>query len=267
MSGGQLLLGALLAGPLWIGATIWAGRRVWRNARRLATRTKRQEHLIEVAQLVGGLAHEIKNPLSTINVNLTLLSEDLARYDDDEHRRLIRRLSTVQIETDRLRDILDDFLQYARRVEMSPTVLDLREMIEELVDFFTPQAEAAHVLLRSAMPAEPVRCKVDPKLLKQAVLNLMLNAVQAMEAGGELMVQLSTDRTSATIEVIDTGPGIPADTLGKIFQVYFSTKPGGSGLGLATTRRLVREHGGDIAVESEPGKGTRFTITLPLDNH
>jgi two-component system sensor histidine kinase HydH len=257
------LIGALISGPLWVLATVWAGRRLWRNARRLAARARGQEHLIEVGQLVGGLAHEIKNPLSTINVNLKLLAEDLARREDEEARRLIRRLEAVQIETDRLKDILDDFLRFAGQYELTLTSTDLRRVIEELVDFFTPQAESARVLTRSSLPATEVRSRIDVNLIKQALLNLMLNAVQAMPEGGELLLRLSSQRNSVVMEVIDTGPGMDRDDLGKVFQVYFSTKKQGTGLGLPTTRRIVREHGGDIRVESEVGKGTRFIITLP----
>ena len=147
---------------------------------------------------------------------------------------------------------------------MTAAVVDLRALMGELTDFFAPQAEAAGVVLRTAVPESPVPAHVDGKLLKQAVLNLMLNAVQAMARGGELLMRLSGGRSQAVLEVIDTGPGIAPEKLPKVFQVYFSTKPGGSGLGLPTTRRIIREHGGDIRVESALGKGTRFVITLPL---
>jgi signal transduction histidine kinase len=220
--------------------------------------------LAELGQLAGGLAHEIKNPLSTINVNLKLLAEDLARHDDETHRRWLRRLRSVQEEADRLKDILDDFLQYAGRYELDLAAIDLRRLIDELADFFSPQTEAAGVIMRTALPEAEVRCRVDPKLFKQALLNLLINAVQAMEAGGELLVKLSAQRGRGVVEVIDTGRGMAPEELGRIFDVYYSTKKHGTGLGLPTTRRIVREHGGAIRVESEPGKGTRFTIALPM---
>jgi len=266
MNAWRILIGAVLAGPVWVAATLWLYRRIWRNARRLAARARGKEHLIELGQLVGGLAHEIKNPLSTINVNLKLLAEDLARHDDEEHRRLLRRLQAVQRESDRVREILDDFLRFAGKVDLSLHTVDLRRVIEELVDFFSPQADAAKVLMRPTLPDEQVMCRIDRNLIKQAVLNLMINAVQAMPQGGELLVKLSRRKDLAVLEVIDTGPGIPPEQAGRIFDAYFSTKPQGSGLGLPTTRRIVREHRGDIRVESEQGKGTRFLVTLPLDN-
>ena len=259
-----VLMGALLAGPLWIGLSLWASRRLWRSARRLLARARGQEQLAELGQLAGGLAHEIKNPLSTINVNLSLLEEDLRRYDDDVHQRWLRRLRSVQDEAGRLKGILDDFLRLAGKIELNLVNLDLRRLTGELVDFFAPQAEAARVVLRTSLAEQPITCSVDPDLLKQALLNLMLNAIQAMPEGGELILRVLHHGRHGIIEVIDTGVGIPPEQRHRIFDVYYSTKRSGSGLGLPMTRRIVQEHHGSIQVESEPGKGTRFVIRLPL---
>lgn len=258
------LAGALASGPLCLLAGVWIARRTWRVARRLAARTKGHEHAAELAQLAGGLAHEIKNPLSTINVNLQLLVEDAARREDEQSARWLRRLKNVQAEADRLRSILDDFLHFAGRYELTLAETDLRHLIGELVDFFAPQGDAAHVVLRTVLPEEPIRCRVDANLIKQALLNLMINAVQAMPDGGELIIRLQADRSRALVEIIDTGLGIAEVDLERIFQAYYSTKKDGTGLGLPTTRRIVREHDGSIQVHSEPGKGTRFVVSLPL---
>lgn len=258
-------LGAAAAAPIWIGVDRLLTRRVWTTARRLSRRAKGFEHLAEIGQLVGGLAHEIKNPLSTINLNLKLLAEDLARRQDDEHARLVRRIHNVQAESDRLKDILDDFLRFAGKYELTLEHVDLRRAIEELVDFFSPQAEAARVVIRVSLPEAPVRCRLDVNLIKQAILNLMINAVHAMPTGGEMLIRLNQTRKGAVVEVIDTGSGIAPEALDKIFQAYFSTKKHGTGLGLPTTRRIIHEHHGLIQVESEVGKGTRFLITLPCD--
>ncbi len=259
-----ILLGAIASAPIWMLLTLWVSRRAWKSTRRLVARARGKWQLAELGQLAGGLAHEIKNPLSTINVNLQLLSEDLAHEDDEKHRRWLRRLTSVQEEADRMRGILEDFLQYARKYEIQLEPIDLRKLVEELTDFFTPQAEANHVLLRTSIPDEPIVCEADENLFKQAVLNLIINAVQAMDKGGELLIRVSIRRGRADLEIIDTGPGIAPETLEKLFDVYFSTKRGGCGLGLPTTRKIVREHNGRITAESEPGKGTRFVITLPL---
>lgn len=259
-----LALGFVAAGPLWVAATVWVTRRLWRGARRLSARTRGHEQLMELGHLAGGLAHEIKNPLSTINLNIKLLTEDLARSDDERHRRWLRRLQGVQAEADRLKDILNDFLKYAGKYEMNPELMDLRVVVGELADFFAPQAEAAKIVMRANLPDDPVKCCVDPRLLKQAMLNLMINGVQAMENGGELIVKLGAARGQGVIEVIDTGKGMSPEQAARVFQVYYSTKAGGSGLGLATTRRIIKASGGSIDVESEQGTGTRFVIRLPL---
>ncbi|MCK5113216.1 MAG: HAMP domain-containing histidine kinase [Phycisphaerae bacterium] len=224
-----------------------------------------QSKYVELSQIVAGLAHEIKNPLSTINLNLKLLGEDLARYHDDEHERLARRLQRVQDETHRVRQTLDDFLRYAGKYELHKTRTDLKELLSNLYDFFLPQAEACGVILRNTVPAESVYCDIDVNLIKQALLNLMINASQAMAEGGELLIKLTNDDEQATVEVIDTGAGIEQSKIDAIFQPYWSSKSDGSGLGLPTARRIVREHGGALQVESEVGKGTRFLLRLPLD--
>jgi signal transduction histidine kinase len=260
----HVLAGALLSGPLWVMGTLWVARRLWRAARRLSARARGLEHLVELGHLVGGLAHEIKNPLSTINVNLKLLAEDLARFSDDHHARLLRRLRSVQDEADRVRGVLEDILRFAGKYELSLATTDIRQLVGELVDFFRPQAEAAKVILRTSMADAPVRCNVDGNLIKQALLNLMINAAQAMPEGGEMLIKVGADRRKALVEVIDTGVGIPPADLPKVFSVYFTTKKGGTGLGLPTTRRIIREHDGAIRVESEVGKGTRFVIELPV---
>ncbi|MCE5279859.1 MAG: ATP-binding protein [Planctomycetaceae bacterium] len=259
-----IIVAAVLGLAAGSGLTAWIARRTWHGARRLAARTKGHDHLVELGQLAGGLAHEIKNPLSTINVNLQLLAEDLARRGDEDDVRLFRRLKHVQAEADRLRAILDDFLHYAGKLELHPSATDIRQVVDELTDFFAPQAEAARVTLRPPRPGEPILCDIDVNLIKQSLLNLMINAIQAMPDGGELILRVEAQKNRALIEVIDTGPGIPPETMGRIFDVYYSTKKHGTGLGLPTARRIIRAHGGSIRVDSEPGKGTRFLISLPL---
>ena len=240
------------------------------RARRRHTRVQQQrasaqgELVAEMGRLTGGLAHEIKNPLSTINVNLKLLCEDLLRHDDEDHRRLLRRLEVVQGESDRLRATLDDFLRFAGKYELDLRPTDLREVVNDLVDFFSPQAEASGVVFRHTLAGQPVICRIDTKLFKQALLNLLINANEAMTSGGELLVKVSAGDGRAVLEVIDTGPGLAAEQMAHIFDLYYSTKAGGSGLGLPTARRIVNEHGGTIRVESEPCKGTRFIIELPM---
>lgn len=237
----------------------------YRRYERLQERTRQAERLAELGTLTGGLAHEIKNPLSTIQLNLQLLGEDLLP-ENPAYPRLDSRLKTVQKETARLRDILDDFLRYAGRIELNRMPVDLNRMLEELVDFFSAQAQIQRVKLRLRPSDEQLVVPVDERLFKQAVLNLLINALQAMpEAGGEIILSAGRDGRSAIVQVTDTGRGMDEETARRIFDAYYSTKRGGTGLGLPITRRIVTEHGGSIRVESEPGKGSVFTITIPAE--
>jgi signal transduction histidine kinase len=242
--------------------SVAGGVAVYRRQITLLRRMRQAERLAELGVLTGGLAHEIKNPLSTVQLNLQLLAEDLDRthplYD-----RLVTRMGTVQRETSRLREILDDFLRYAGKIELDRRPVDLNELLIELVDFFAPQAQLQRIQLRLDPGAGPVRADVDSKLIKQAVLNLMLNAMQAMPEGGEMILRAGRDDAGTTIDVIDTGPGIAPENVGKIFQAYYSTRRSGTGLGLAMTRRIVEEHGATIQVRSEVGKGSDFTLHFP----
>ncbi|HTL30701.1 MAG TPA: ATP-binding protein [Tepidisphaeraceae bacterium] len=253
-----LLLGIGLSGIV-AGVVAWFA---YQRFVRLERRTLNAERLAELGTLTGGLAHEIKNPLSTVQLNLQLLQEDLSP-DNPAYQRIISRLSTVRQETGRLRDILDDFLRYAGRIELTRQPVELNHLLEELVDFFTPQAQLHRVQLRLNRAPESVTAAVDAKLVKQAVLNLMLNALQAMPNGGELILSLGSFDHEATIDVIDTGSGISPDAVEKIFQAYYSTKKGGTGLGLAMAKRIAEEHGGHLSVQSEVGKGSDFKLHLP----
>ncbi len=291
-----LALGVLLAIPAAWGWSVRTERRV----RQLETRARSAERLAELGTMTGGLAHEIKNPLSTIGLNIQLIEEDLAdladvlppplepaadetlpqRRGDPPRERLARiqkRTQGLHRETGRLRDILEDFLRFAGRIELDRQPVDVNAICDELVDFFQPQADEARVNLRCDLHARPASVSADAGLLKQALLNLLINACQAMTdardkhlpAGGnnELILRTANIKTKGRAElavhVTDTGPGIPAEAIEKIFRPYYSSKRGGTGLGLPTTRRLVEEHGGSLTVHSELGRGTDFVITLP----
>ncbi len=272
--------GVLLTVPL---AAVVA-KRTERRVRRLEQRARRAERLAELGTMTGGLAHEIKNPLSTIGLNLQLVQEDLGDLlhesqagplPADRIHRLQRRFESLAREVQRLREILEDFLRFAGRMRLDRADVDLNQLLDELVDFFEPQAQEAGVKIRTQPMPSPLIISADGSLLKQALLNLLINATQAMKSarekpntphGGanELIVRLDRRGDEALIHVIDTGPGIDSATVGKVFQPYFSSKPGGTGLGLPTTRRIVEEHGGTIQVHTELGRGTDFTITLPI---
>jgi signal transduction histidine kinase len=264
----------------WQLSVRWA-RRQRKKELQLVQRTQRVEKLAELGVLTSGLAHEIRNPLSTIKMNLQLLAEDIARQqkeleptpggfleklDTPEQvlQRYLRKIETVGGEADRLAETLNDFLRYAGKLELHPARCDVNEMLDDLIDFFTPQALSQGVQVRQSLASGPLWCKVDTDLLKQAILNLLLNATQAMAGGGELIVRTEARQQQAKIDVIDTGPGIDPEEQEKIFEAYFTTKRGGTGLGLPTCRRILEAHGGHIELVSEKGKGSNFTIYLPL---
>ena len=261
---GSFLPGLLLGLVCSLAVSAVVAVFAYRRMERLQRRARQAERLAELGTLTGGLAHEIKNPLSTVQLNLQLLREDLDP-DDSAHARVLRRLETVQKETGRLRDIVDDFLRYAGKIELSKQPVDVNSLLEDLVDFLTPQAQVQKVQLRLRRADGPLIVPLDERHMKQTLLNLMINALQAMpESGGEIMLSARRDADSAVIEVIDTGRGIEPDALPQIFEAYYSKKKGGTGLGLAIAKRLVEEHGGRISVSSEVGKGSVFRVELLL---
>jgi signal transduction histidine kinase len=244
-----------------------AAKKLPRRMRREGERIARLNQLAEMGKLAAGLAHELKNPLSTLKLNLQLMEEDLAALPGAE--RSLSRLGTLKKEADRLRATLDDFLRFAGRIELRLEPVSINAVVEDLIDFIHPQAQANKVRVLTALAPENPSCRLDVNLFKQALLNLLLNAIQAMpaerggEAGGELLVRTLSAADHVILYISDTGVGIPPENLPHIFDAYFTTKKGGTGLGLPTTRRIIEEHSGSISVESEPGHGTSFRIDLP----
>jgi signal transduction histidine kinase len=218
----------------------------------------------EIARLAGGLAHEIKNPLSTIRLNMDLLAEDFSSEPENPaHRRALVKVQRVQRECQRLQDLLDDFLNFAkiRRFNLQPT--SLNQQVKEVLDFFRPKAHESRIEIIEFLAADLPTVLLDREAFRGGLLNLVLNAQQAMPEGGQLVVRTSATADGVALDLIDTGYGMDGPTQAKIFDAFFSTKKAGSGLGLPTTRKIIEGHGGQIRVQSEPGKGTQFTIRLP----
>ena len=229
---------------------------------------RRAETYAEFAALGGGLAHEIRNPLSTIRLNMELLAEDFESTDPasptkHRDRRARAKIDLVRQECDRLQKLLGDFLDFARQESLALEPGSLNVEIEQLLDFFAPQARDAGVEVVRYLDPELATVRLDRETFRSAVLNLLLNAVQAMEAGGQLVVRTRPAGLGVVLELIDTGPGMDAETLAKVFQAFYTTKQGGSGLGLPTARKIIEAHRGTIDVESAPGRGTKVAIWLP----
>lgn len=270
----MLIVSTLLGGAI---AYILAARRVRMSVAReqvAQRRAQAAEHLAEIGSMTGGLAHEIKNPLSTIGLNAQLLKEAIedSAIEEGEKQRLSRRIEALARETERLRGILEDFLEYAGELRLSLAPASINQLVEELSDFFVPTAESAGVRMHVEAPPGSPQLEIDAYHLKQALLNLMLNAVNAMEQQDpgtkDLILRVSSgvddhDHPCVMIHVIDTGPGIDEETRSKIFRPYFTTRSGGTGLGLPTARRIIEAHDGHLELHSEVGKGSDFVIVLP----
>jgi two-component system sensor histidine kinase HydH len=217
----------------------------------------------EVAALAGGLAHEIRNPLSTIGMLLELMAEDLQTPQSGRDRRMLAQIKTLQRECGHLEEILNAFLQFARLGEIELVESDVNQLVREFIEFYKPQAREHGIEISPHLASDLPRVNVDRALLRQMLLNLALNAQQAMPAGGIIELQTKWDDAGVQLACIDNGVGMDEATRAKLFNVFFSTKVGGSGLGLPTVRKIVEAHQGRIVCQSEPGRGTRFVISLP----
>jgi signal transduction histidine kinase len=227
-----------------------------------------------LSRLAGGLAHEIKNPLSTIAINLALLEEEWTRAAAGRNpsapeltpreQRSLKRVKTLQREVSRMEHIVEEFLRFARGAQINRAPHDLAVMVRELLEFVEPQDAQKGIRHHIDLPIGLPLAMVDETAFKQAVLNLLVNAREAMPDGGELIVRLRRDGNWAEISVTDTGIGMSAEAQEHCFDEYWSDKKGGTGLGLPTARRIIEEHGGTIAVVSEKGRGTSFSIFVPL---
>src|SRR5258707_15704270 len=225
------------------------------------TQLQVSERLAALGRITAGVAHEVKNPLNSMRLWLENLKETLPPEQDGGARQAVQVLDK---EIDRLDAVVKRFLDFTRPVELKLEATDLAELLKEVVRVAQPQMQKAGVDLEESLGNGVPEVWADRDLLKQAVLNLVLNATEAMTAGGELRVELVRHGEMAEISVSDTGKGIPMENQQKIFQLFFTTRPGGSGIGLATTFRIVQLHNGSIDFQSEAGRGTTFRIELPL---
>ncbi len=207
-------------------------------------------------EVMRGLAHEIRNPLNAMSVTVQLLEEDL-KEDEIDKEDLKAQLGLIRNEAERLEAVLSDFQRYAR-IMMRAEAADIGQLIEDTLDFMTPTAEQSGIEIVREIEPLPVMA-ADPKLLQQAFLNVILNAFQAMQDGGELKVEARQDdsESPSSVQVLftDAGIGIAQEAEGRIFEPFFSTKPGGTGLGMSVARQAAELHGGTVEAGNRPGGG------------
>jgi signal transduction histidine kinase len=217
----------------------------------------------ELAELAGGFIHEIKNHLGTLSLNLQLLAEDFENPETQRERRALDRITRLHGECQKLVDLSNDFLRFARVQNLHTEPISLDTVVTRVIDFLTPTARQKNIDINWFLAPDLPLVNIDRDLFEQCLLNLMLNAEQAMPEGGTLTLTGSRENGWVCLDVIDTGCGIPPEQLAKLFRPFHTTKTNGNGLGLATTRKIIVAHGGSINVQSEPGRGTKFTIRLP----
>lgn len=222
------------------------------------------EQYTEIARLAGGLAHEIKNPLSTIRLNMELLAEELSESPETpSQRRALRKVEIVRSECARLEGLLNNFLNFARAHKLQLEPSNINVPIREALDFYRPLATENGIEILEFLASDLPVVQLDRQSFHRALLNLILNAIQAMPHGGELVVRTRSLGNLVALDLIDTGTGIDEKTQPHLFEAFHSTKRGGSGLGLPMTRKVVEAHGGKIYVQTAPDHGTQFTLTFP----
>jgi signal transduction histidine kinase len=228
--------------------------------RKIGRELQTADRLAAISRVSGGVAHEVKNPLNAILLHVEVAKAKLSRGDTDVQP----QMEIISREILRLDRVVKTFLDFTKPVELNLAIVPLQDLLGEIVELARPQAEAAKIRVQVLSEAEGTAVRVDRDLLKQAVLNVVVNAIEAMPDGGELRFEATADEDTAELRVTDTGRGIPAELRDKIFRLYFTTRKEGSGIGLAMTFRIVQLHDGTIDFTSEPGKGTTFFIRLPI---
>jgi len=213
-----------------------------------------------LSRVSSGVAHEVKNPLNAILLHVEVARAKLAAGDTA----VAPQMEIISREILRLDRVVKTFLDFTRPVELKLRTVSVHNLLAEIVELARPQAESSHIHLKLQEDAEDLEVRVDHDLIQQAFLNVVVNAIEVMPGGGELLFQSAANDETAEIRISDSGPGISPELRDKIFRLYFTTKKEGSGIGLAMTFRIVQLHDGTIDFTSEPGKGTTFFIRLPI---
>ena len=234
-----------------------------------AARLRRAENLAALTTLAAGVAHEIKNPLGSIGIHIQLIqklmraTDELVRGSTDRDS-IERYLEIINEEIDRLNGIVVDFLFAVRPMNTNFERASLNQLILDTLEFVQFELDEANVEVRTHLLGRLPNVDIDEKYIKQALLNIIKNAISAMPKGGTLTLTTKVGRSDALLEVKDNGVGIPQENAAKIFEPYYTTKEFGSGLGLTVVYKIVKEHGGEISLDSAINEGTTFTMSFPI---
>jgi len=230
------------------------------SVRRIENEIELSRRLAAIGRLTSGVAHEVKNPINAIVVHLELLREKMRDSDPDSRR----HMDIIGREIHRLDRVVEMLVDFNRPVELQLSDFDLRKLVEDVALLASPDAAQQGVKIETELGKQSLPVRADADLIKQALLNVVLNGVQAMSNGGELTITARQYDSAATIEVIDHGTGIPPEVRDKVFNLYFTTKKSGSGIGLAMSYRVLQLHNGALDFITEVGRGTTFRLVLPL---
>jgi len=234
------------------------------ESRRTAEKTIESERLNALTLLAAGVAHELGNPLNSLNIHLQLMERQARKLKGKEGEELQQSIEICRGEINRLDSIVTQFLRAIRpsRPQVQPE--NINAIVEEAVRFFSAEIEARDIVVETELRSDLPLLQLDRNQMKQAFYNVIKNSFEAMRRRGILRIQTDMDESHVRVTFIDTGGGMSAETLSHVFEPYYTTKGSGTGLGLLIVRRIVREHGGELAIESTEGKGLTLTIRLPL---
>jgi len=237
--------------------------RLHAEKRELSRRAQVAEKLAAVGTMTAGLSHEIRNPLNAAGLQLAVLERRVIKLPPADQPALLEPLRLVRDEIGRLEHLLEDFLQFARPRELNLARVDPATAVESVVGFLAGDAEQRRITLEHAVSPGIAEAAADPERLRQVLMNLAINALDATPGGGKVHIEARSDGREVLFVVDDSGPGIAPDARDRLFEPFFTTKPSGSGLGLAIVHAIVSQHGGTILVDSSPLGGARFAVRLP----
>ena len=236
------------------------------ESRKSTEETIQSERLNALTMLAAGVAHEIGNPLNSLNIQLQLLARRLRKLPDAQRKDLVKSVDVAKEEIARLDTIIRQFLGAIRPARLERRLENVNQLVEESVRFLNAETTDRNIIVETELRSDLPLLELDRTQIKQAFFNVIRNAFQAMKSGGILRIRTDMDDRFVSIKFADTGGGIPEAEMSKIFEPYFTTKAAGSGLGLLIVRRIVREHGGEIELLNDSGQGLSLTMKLPLDD-